>query len=1179
MNERAFSLEDKYRVTEGRIAITGVQALVRIPMDQRRRDVAAGLNTATYISGYQGSPLGEFDKQIQAARALLKEHHVVWQPGINEEIAATSVYGTQLLDSFPEPKYDGVLGMWYGKSPGVDRTMDAFKHGNFLGTSKYGGALALGGDDHACKSSTLPNSSDVAFYDANFPTLYPGNPQEVLEYGLHGFAMSRYSGLWVAIKVVTNVADGGGIIDVYPEMALSVIPELEINGWPFEKSQDIALIPPNSIETERQIHYERMLAATAYARINGLNRIVVQSGSDRIGLISAGKAYYDLVQALEMLGLGEEDLRQAGIRLFKMGMISPIETGTLVEFADGLEEIIVVEEKRGFMETLIRSALYNHPRRPSVYGKFDKHDRTLFPIHSELQVDQIARILAHYFAEKLGRVDLVERAKWLFDIDERKYEEVEGRTPYFCSGCPHNTSTNLPEGAIAGGGIGCHAMAIWMDRGIAYFTQMGGEGAPWMGLFPFTQKDHFFQNIGDGTYSHSGSKSLEACIASGVNMTFKILYNSSSAMTGGQAVVGQLSTTDLAHKLVREGVTEVVIVPEDMGRYSRKKIGEKIRVAPKSGYNKVMLEMQKVKGVSIIIFDQQCAAEKRRQRKRGILETPPQRVYINEAVCEGCGDCGVKSNCLSVMPFETGYGRKTRIHQSSCNMDYSCLKGDCPAFMTVELGHGTRIGTKEGFASPLGADLPEPATKADCKAPYTIMLVGIGGTGVLTVDALLVTAALIDGKYALHLDQTGLAQKGGPVLSNFIISDEPLNRANKIAAGETDTLLAFDFLAAVSQDNLNRYHPDRTRAVINSATSPTGNTVRNIHAQLPALEFMQKRIGAYLRPDGNTTVPVERIVDGLFGNSLSGNVFMVGLAYQSGLIPLAAQSIEAAIEANGVAVNQNIQAFRWGRKYQFDPRAVDSLSSGDSKSADPRAEALARLREFAPNRVSDFEKLAAKIPGAEALAQLLYPRLADLILYQNPQYAAKYLDYVLAVASEERRNTAGRTGLAEAVARWYFKLLAYKDEYEVARLWVQHAAWRDAKAAYEGPLKRYYQLHPPILRAMGMNRKIKLGEWFTPVLKGLASLKFLRGTALDPFGYAKARREERRLIGWYRDMVDSLLPALNHENHALAVEIASLPDHIRGYESVKERMIAETEEEAQRLQEAYRNPQQTRMAI
>ena len=1178
MAGKSFSLDDKYTVLEGQIAISGVQALVRLPMDQARRDRAAGLRVGTYITGYQGSPLGELDKQIRMAGKLLPDHDIVWRPGINEELAATAIYGTQLLEQFPHERFAGVNGIWYGKAPGVDRTGDAFRHGNYIGTSKYGSALALGGDDPAAKSSTIPGDSTVAFYDLYFPLLFPGDPEEVLNFGLHGIAMSRYSGLWSALKIVTNVADGGAVIDVYPDKAMPVIPELEIDGRPFQKNQEVRLIPPFTVDVERQIFYERYVAAQAYVRANKLDRIVVRGGSDRIGLVSAGKSYKDLMQALKMLGLNETDLHEAGIRIYKLGMIAPIEPEGLLEFAEGLEEIVVVEEKRGFSETLIREALYNHPRHPAVYGKFTADGKPMFPVHSEMGADMIARILAGYLAKKLGRVDLPERIRWLSEIAERTYEVTMPRTPYFCSGCPHNTSTTLPEGDQAGGGIGCHAMAIYMDRNITWLTHMGGEGAPWLGISPFTEKTHLFQNVGDGTYYHSASKGVEACVASGVNMTFKLLYNSTVAMTGGQDVFGGRSPNELAIELVAKGVGRVVIVPEDMGTYASKKPGPKITVRPKIDYNQVMLELRQETGVTVIIFDQQCAAEKRRKRKRGHLETPKQRVIINQGVCEGCGDCGVQSNCLSVTPLETEYGRKTEIHQPSCNMDYTCLKGDCPAFMTIDLAPGVKPARRQGLAEALGGELPEPEEKVDATSPYKAMLIGIGGTGVVTVDALLVNAALQEGKYAVHLDQTGLAQKGGAVQSNFIISDHPVTDANKISAGEADLCLAFDMLATLSPENLDRFHPERTVTIANTHKITTAAVVTDVKAKFPELEVMKERLDRYTRRSRNLYLNSTAISEALFGDHLPNNLFLLGVAYQAGRIPLKAESIESAIENNALAVEQNIKAFRWGRKYVLNPDQVIALVQGKAEEKDPRQAALDKLDRFAPGQLPALERLAGRFPADHKLDALLYPRVSDLILYQNEGYAGEYLDFVLKVAGEEHARTAGRTGLREAVARWLFKLMAVKDEYEVARLWLQDPAWEQAAATYDGPVKRYVHLHPPLLRKLGMKRKLKLGAWFFTAFRVLYAMRRFRGGALDIFGRSPHRKLERGMAGWYRELIEGVLHSLTHENHATAVAIAEAPDGIRGYEEIKERTYAETREEVDVLLEAYRDEKQMAQA-
>ncbi len=1173
-----FSLDDRYTRLEGRIALNGIQALVRVPIDQARRDRKAGLRIGTYVTGYQGSPLGEVDKQMRQAQAILEAHDVVFEPGINEDMAATAIYGSQFLDLFPHSRYDGVLGLWYGKAPGLDRSGDILRHAQFVGTSTHGASLLVTGDDPACKSTTLPSDSTVALYDLVYPTLYPGNPQEVLEYGLHGVAMSRYSGMWTALKIVTNVADGGAIIEVHPDQAAPVLPDFAIDGKPFRKMQDLAMMPPHNLDVERQVFYERLEAAKAYARANRLNRITVRGPQDHIGLVAAGKTYDDLRLALEMLGLRDAELRAAGLRVYKLGLLFPIEPVGLREFANGLDEIIVVEEKRGFLELQICHELYNLPARPAVYGKYLPQGAALFPMHNELQPDQIALLLAPVLAERLRRPDLRERVQRLQNIRERDYGAVAQRTPYFCSGCPHNTSTRLPDGSLTGGGIGCHAMASFMNRGITWFPHMGGEGVPWLGLHRYTDTPHMFQNLGDGTYYHSGSKALEACLAANVDITYKILFNRTVAMTGGQDVIGGQDVLTLARRLELDGVKRIVIVPEDMALYPRHAIGSCISVRPKSEYNDVMLELRRHKGVTAIIFDQQCAAEKRRQRKRGTLATPRRRVVINDAVCEGCGDCGVKSNCLSVVPVDTAYGRKTQIHQSSCNMDYSCLNGDCPAFMTIELGADARPAVRAGLATDVEEALPDPPRMARSSEPYRVLMVGIGGTGVVTVDALLVTAALMDGKHAIHLDQTGLAQKGGPVVSNLIIADVPLERPSRIAAGEADALLAFDLLAAVSADNLNRFHPDRTRAVVNTFRSSTGAVVTDVKTHMPAVEALLTRLHTVVPRERTLAVDAEALNQALFGNSQSNNIFLVGVAFQAGVFPIGAAAIEAAIRANGVAVEQNLRAFRWGRKYQLDAAAVERVIRGDAPTPDPRAEALDKLRRFAPASVEPCETLLSRPGISERLAALMYPRVSDLMLYQDNAYAGAFLDAVLQVAEAERQHTPGRTALSESVARWLFKLMAYKDEYEVARLWLQHPTRQQARAAYTGSLRMAYQLHPPLLRALGLKRKLRLGSWFTPALSLLSRMKGLRGTPLDVFGYARIRREERALIGWYRETVQGLLPHLTHENHALAVTIADGPDDIRGYEAIKERNIAETKARVAELLASFHAPTEARAA-
>ncbi|NNL84822.1 MAG: indolepyruvate ferredoxin oxidoreductase family protein [Myxococcales bacterium] len=1161
-----FSLDDKYVKREGRVAMTGIQALVRLPLDQARLDRAAGHRIGTFITGYQGSPLGEYDKQLGRAARHLAEHDVIWQPGLNEEVAATALYGAQLLEHFPHERFDGVVSIWYGKSPGVDRTGDAFRHANFLGTGRMGAAVALAGDDIACKSSTIPGDSTISFYDLAFPVLYPGNPEEVLSLGLHAIAMSRYSGLWSALKIVTNVADGGAIVTLAPPAA-PIVPHFEIDGRAFRKQQDHRLLPPFSVEMERQIVYERTAAALAYAKVNRLDRITLSTPEDRVGLVAAGKTYYDLMHALDLLGLGEEELHRAGIRIYKLGLIAPLEEEGLRAFAAGLSELVVVEDKRGFIETQVREALYNLSARPKVFGKRDGHGDILFAAHGELSADGIAVALADFLAERLRWPALRDRAAPLRVVDSREYGELMARTPYFCSGCPHNTSTKLPEGSEqAGGGIGCHAMATWMDRGIAWLPQMGGEGACWMGLAPFTEKEHVFQNVGDGTFAHSASKSFEACVAAKVNITFRILYNAAVAMTGGQEVVGLGTPSKLARQLAIQGARKVVVITQEFDAYPHGELGQRIEVRPREDYDDVMRELRDIPGVTVIIFDQQCAAEKRRERKRGTQEAPRKRVYINESVCEGCGDCATQSNCLSVVPVNTPLGRKTKIHQGSCNLDYSCLKGDCPSFMTVRWGDETEPKVR-GADHPLPENPPEPALP-DLTRPYKTMLIGIGGTGVVTVDALLVTAALLDGREALHLDQTGLSQKGGAVLSNLVVADRPIRHGPKIAAGEADAVLAFDLLAAAAPDNLRRFSAERTQLVGNTARTSTAQLVMDPAARYPSLEDLQKRLAPYTRAAESHWIDAEAACETLFGNSATSNVFLLGVAYQRGCVPLRAASIERAIEANGVAIEDNQKAFRWGRVAVADPEAFAAVENPPEPS--PQAAAKARLERFAPHRRRVFDELLASSP--EGLEEVLAARLCELLLFQGEKLARRYMRFVVQTAQVETAQGGGRSGIAEAVARGHYKLLAIKDEYEVARLWLQDPLFEEVAAAYEGPIRRKIHLHPPLLRRLGSRKKLVLGEWVTGLFRVLYALRRVRGTPLDIFGFTKHRRMERSLAPWYESLVRDALAHLNPGNHGLLRDLASLPEMIRGYEEIKERNVAHAREEAERLLDKLRTP-------
>src|SRR5499433_871277 len=845
---QSFSLDAKYTHETGRIYLSGIQALVRLPLDQHRADQRRGLRTATFISGYRGSPLGGLDQTLQRERKLLEAHHVVFSSGLNEDLGATAIFGSQMVGLFPRPKYDGVLGMWYGKAPGVDRTGDAFKHANYAGVGRNGGVLALVGDDPLSKSSTLPSHSEVALYDALMPTIFPGNVQEILDLGLHGFMLSRISGLWVGMKIVTNVADEAATAEVSPERVSPVIPTVELDGRPFQHAINVNLIPPYGLDMERTLHHARLELARLYAYENKLNPVTVPTPDAWLGIMTTGKTYYDVRQALLELGLDDEALRRYGIRILKVGMLFPMEPRAVRDFARGLEEILVVEEKRSFIEMFAKDVLYGIPDRPRVVGKRDEEDRLLVPIVGELDPDTIARAIARRLARKT-RVESVEaRLRHLDELKQRPKPLALARTAYFCSGCPHNRSTVVPDGSVAAAGIGCHCMAMGMDRGIIGVTQMGGEGAQWIGAAPFTGTPHLFQNIGDGTLFHSGGLAINYAVASGTNITYKILYNSAVAMTGGQTAAGALSIPALTRRLEAEGVKKIIITTDDPTKYKGVTIASNTDVWHRDRLLEAQSLLAGVPGVTALIHDQQCAAEKRRLRKRGKQADPTMRVFINERVCEGCGDCGKKSNCLSVQPIETEFGRKTAIHQSSCNKDYSCLLGDCPSFLTV-VGAGT-VAKRERRLTPLDFELPEPALKVPTEG-FALHMMGIGGTGVVTINQILGTAALLDGKQVRGLDQTGLSQKGGPVVSDLKIASEPLERANKVSAGSADLYLGFDLLVATDPSNLDKAESSRTIAVVSTSQIPTGQMVVDTGVHFPELASMLMSIDRVTRKDPN----------------------------------------------------------------------------------------------------------------------------------------------------------------------------------------------------------------------------------------------------------------------------------------------------------------------------------------
>ncbi|MQA86612.1 MAG: indolepyruvate ferredoxin oxidoreductase family protein [Streptosporangiales bacterium] len=1157
------TLDDRYVLEEGVVYLTGLQALVRLPLDQHRIDRRAGLDTATFISGYEGSPLAGYDLELMRRSALLDAHQVVHRPGLNEEIAATAVEGSQLTAVVGGARHDGVVGIWYGKAPGLDRATDAIRHGNLMGTHRAGGVLALVGDDPTSKSSTVPSASERGMADLMLPTIYPADPQDILDLGLHGIALSRASGLWVGVKVATNVADGSATAQVHPERVVPVLPELEVDGAPYRHTPTAKMVGTVPVDQERSAVDIRLALACEYAYRNGLNRIVARGRNDRIGIAAAGKTYLDVCQALRALGLDPADeaaLAAHGVRLLKIGLIHPLEPRIVAEFSEGLDEIVVVEEKRPFLEAAVKEVLYGRPGAPAVVGKQDVDGSRLLPASGELDPDPIADALARRLVARDAHGDVsggVPSVRaWL---DRRRTREsialpVLPRTPYFCSGCPHNRSTKVAGDSLVGAGIGCHAMVLLMDPAqvgdVAGLTQMGGEGAQWLGMAPFLDRDHLVQNIGDGTFLHSGSLAVRAAVAAGVNVTYKLLYNSAVAMTGGQQAVGAMSVPVLTDLLASEGVKRTIVTAEDPARYRGVRLAAGAEVWHRDRLLEAQEELAKVPGVTVLIHDQQCAAEKRRHRKRGRLADPPTRVFINERVCEGCGDCGHKSNCLSVQPVETEFGRKTQIHQPSCNKDYSCLDGDCPSFLTVVPGRrpaGRDRAAGRRTAPPLdAADLPEPSPRVPTDR-FAMRITGIGGTGVVTVAQVLGTAALIAGQRVRALDQTGLSQKGGAVVSDAKITTEPIDAANKLAAGECDLYLGCDLLVAADAKNLEAADPDRTVAVVSTTKVPTGHMVADTSIPFPDPDGLLDRIGRASRAGQGAYVDAQRLAEDLFGDDQYANILLVGTAYQAGALPLPADAIEEAIRLNGAAVEANLQAFRRGRQAVCDPDALRAAVDGTRPQPAVRRSPSASETDPRASEIADRVRAG---PDSE-LARLVAIRVPDLVAYQNPRYAESYAGVIERVRAAEGERTPGSTALAEAVARGLYKLMAYKDEYEVARLSLDPELRAEITARFGSDARYAWKLHPPILRALGMKKKITLGPWFGPVFRVLRALRRLRGTPLDAFGYARVRRVERELIREYREVVDELVRRLSPDNHALAVEIAELPDLVRGYEQVK----------------------------
>ena len=1148
MTLAAVSLDDKYALERGRVYLTGTQALVRLPLLQRQRDLAAGLNTGCFIAGYRGSPLGGFDQALWSARRFIEKNHIKFQPAINEEMGATAVWGTQQIGLFPGAKYDGVFAIWYGKGPGVDRSGDALKHGNSAGTARHGGVLAIAGDDHTCKSSTLAHQSEYAFIDAAIPVLNPAGIDDILDLGLYGWAMSRYSGCWIGFKTVAETMDSSASVSVAPDRITIVEPgdfAMPLGGLNIRW-------PDQPLDQEHRLHRYKLAAALAFARANRLDRVVIDSPRPRIGIVTTGKSYIDLRQSLDDLGIGEAEAAALGLRVYKVAMPWPLEPEGLRQFADGLEEILVVEEKRPVIEAQLKEQLYNWPadRRPRIFGKHDETGAWMLPSNGELTPAQISRAIGKRFAEFDATGRLAERLALIDAHERRNTGQVVpfARTPYFCSGCPHNTSTKVPDGSRALAGIGCHYLSQFMDRSTATFSQMGGEGAAWIGQAPFVETPHVFANIGDGTYTHSGILAIRSAVAAKVNMTYKLLFNDAVAMTGGQPLDGGLTVPMAARQLAAEGVGPIVVVTDEPEKYAPgTDFPPGATVRHRDELDHVQRDLRELPGVTAIIYDQTCAAEKRRRRKRGRFPDPARRVVINEAVCEGCGDCSTQSNCLSVVPVETEFGRKRAIDQSSCNKDFSCLKGFCPSFVTVE---GGSLKKREG--GDLGEDglppLPAPSLPT-LDRPYGILVTGVGGTGVVTIGALLGMAAHLEGKGVGVLDMLGMAQKGGAVMSHIRIAETPeALHAARIGAGGADLLLGCDLVVAASAEGLSKLDPQTSHAIVNTHETITGDFTRHPDLNFPGAELC-RAIALAAGPDRAEFLDVTGLATGLFGDSIATNLFTLGYAFQRGLVPVSDAAIERAIELNAVAVAFNRAAFRWGRRAAIDRKLVEARAAG--RSAAP-AERL-----------------------SETLDEAIARRVAFLNGYQNAAYAERYAARVRRLRAAEEAALPGSTALSDAAARALFKVMAYKDEYEVARLYADTDFVHRIAGRFEGPYKLRFHLAPPILGdrdpETGHLKKRSFGPWMLPAFRVLAKFRGLRGTAFDIFGRTPERRAERALIAEVEAQLDEICAGLNAANHAVAIELAAVPLDIRGFGHIKEASLAQARAKTEALLRGFRS--------
>jgi len=1142
------SLEDKYNLDKKRVFISGAQAIVRLLMTQKEKDRRAGLNTASLVTGYRGSPLGGLDHAFLAAKKHFKANDLVFQPGLNEDLAATALWGTQQAEMRGEGKYDGVFGLWYGKGPGVDRCGDVFRHANLAGTSPKGGVLALMGDDHTAESSTTAHQSEFTFIDVMMPVLSPAGVQEILDYGLYGWAMSRFTGTWVGLKCLKDTIESTASIEADVERINPVYP----TDFPMPPG-GLSIRPRDGIlPQEERLQEHKRDAMLAFLRANPINQIITSGGAKpRIGVITSGKSYLDVRQAMDDLGIDEVKANQIGLRLYKIGCTWPLEPEGLKAFAQNLEMIIVVEEKRSLIEVQVREELYGSPSQPIVVGKKDERGQWLFPVKAALDANDIAIAIGKRIVSYGGGSEIERRVQRLEQAQAMlaQTQDAAVRIPYFCSGCPHNSSTKVPDGMRAYAGIGCHFMAQWMDRSTEGYTHMGGEGANWIGEAPFSKRGHVFQNLGDGTYNHSGIMAVRWAVDTNTNITYKILFNDAVAMTGGQRHEGGLTVDMIARQVAAEGVKRIALVTDEPFKYDARQVFPAgMTIHHRSELDEVQRDIATVRGTTVLIFDQTCAAEKRRRRKRGEYPDPDKRVIINELVCEGCGDCGVKSNCVSVQPIETEFGRKRTIDQSSCNKDFSCVNGFCPSFVTV---HGARPKKAKPPSHNDVVDwpaLPNPTLPALDERPFGILVTGVGGTGVVTIGAILGMAAHLEGKGCGMIDMAGLAQKGGAVYSHVKIAKTPAHiHAIRIAASEADLVLGCDLVVSASKKVLASIRKGETGIVVNTAEVYPGNFTRDANFSIPGERI--KRVITEAAGDKSRFVDASGIATALLGNSIATNMFMLGHAWQMGLVPLSEESLLKAIELNGEAVSMNQAAFQWGRREAADSSAVEAQ--------------VTPLRKPTPTRQL-----------STSLDEIIARRVAYLTAYQNADYASAYEAIVRKARAAEELRTPGNNGFAEAVARYAFKLMAIKDEYEVARLYTDGSFARQLANTFEGDLKLEFHMAPPLMGrrdANGQLVKTTFGPWLMRALSVLAKLKGLRGSPFDIFGYTAERRHERELILAYRMTVEELIATLTPANHALAIAIASIPEKIRGYGPVKETFIKSAKAEEAGLLEQWRS--------